>query len=547
MDYTGIDYLWDYLLTGNFPLENFFSTHSGHFLIFPRLLVLPNLILNSFDITNLFYLQWLILSLTLYFIFLLLKQTDQRLLWLLIPISCFIYSPLINSNYWAFAILQWYLPALAITIIIYLLQKKLNFKIFISSTSAAIMATFSITAGIVAWLPWIVGIPYLNFLKNKIENKWLVLWILITVVVGSIYYYFIPKLDLTISPILFSKEGYFFIANFISAAFRLKYQILMILVGTVSILISFYCVYYFSVKKVKTALPWLLFILVGISSAVVTAIGRAHLDFHYGNEPYYVPLSQFFQIGLMVLIGLLILDVNQKTILKHKNFFILILYGIIISQIILLVPSYYAGWWRGEYYYAEKLEFINCFSLTHGAECVNTHSHGNSGAFKSDLNFEMINYWLENKMNIFGEKNFNQQSKEDLKEFERIWYNDMEYFSGYGKIETINEIEITNNQTITIEKPFIIIKGWSLDHNKKNLDSIFLMIDEKPFLKYDDFQPRQEVVAILNEDIDTYAGWQISFLSNYLNDGCHTLTLAALKDNNKIIFDQKIEICKNNS
>lgn len=548
MDYTGIDYLWDYVLTGNFPLEKFFATHSGHFLIFPRLVVLPNLIFNSFDITNLYYLQWIILSFTLYFIYLLLKQTDKRLLWLLIPISGFIYSPLTNSNYWAFAILQWYLPSLGIVITVYLLQKKLNFKIFISAISSAVLATFSVIAGIVAWFPWIIGIPYLNFIKNKTENKWLLLWILGSIATGLLYYLLTPQSSLTVEPTIFFKpDGYLFIATFVSAAFRLQYHILMIIVGTISIFISFYCVYYFIfINKAKNALPWLLFILVGIFSGIITALGRAHLDFHYGNEPYYVPLSQFVQIGLIVLVGLIILDLNKRVI-KHKKLFVVILYVIIISNMILLSTSYYAGWWRGNYYYEEKTEFTNCFSLSHGSECVIQQDTKISPPFKSDLNFDLFNYWLDNKMNIFSDEKFNQQNKQALEEFQNIWYNTNEYNVGYGNIETINEVEASDKKQIIIENPFIIITGWSLDHNKKKLDSIFLIINQKPFLKYDDFQPRSDISTFIGGSADLDSGWQISFLTNYLEDGCHTLTFVGLKNNHKIIFDEEIQICKNYS
>ena len=37
---------------------------------------------------------------------------------------------------------------------------------------------------------------------------------------------------------------------------------------------------------------------------------------------------------------------------------------------VFLIPSYYAGWIKGEYYFEEKMAFVNCYSLTHGTECL---------------------------------------------------------------------------------------------------------------------------------------------------------------------------------
>ena len=47
-----------------------------------------------------------------------------------------------------------------------------------------------------------------------------------------------------------------------------------------------------------------------------------------------------------------------------------------------LIPSYYAGWMKGEYYFDEKMAYVNCYSLTHGTECLNPLPfHGMEPAF----------------------------------------------------------------------------------------------------------------------------------------------------------------------
>jgi len=155
--FNGINYLFTYVKTGVFPFGEFITPISGHIHIFPRLVALPNLLFNSFDVANLFYLHWGLESIALFLIFLLLKRTSSKFYWLLIPISAFIYSPLQDSNFWSFSIIMWLLPPVAIIGIIYLLNKNLNLKFLSAAVGLAVVSTFSITIGIVAWLVGIIG------------------------------------------------------------------------------------------------------------------------------------------------------------------------------------------------------------------------------------------------------------------------------------------------------------------------------------------------------------------------------------------------------
>jgi hypothetical protein len=96
-----------------------------------------------------------------------------------------------------------------------------------------------------------------------------------------------------------------------------------------------------------------------------------------------------------------------------------------------------------------------------------------------------------------------------------------------------------------IGKPLVIIKGWSLDENKKHLDSIYLIVNDEPFLKYDHFYPRNDVSENLGMDVALNSGWTISFLSGYLEENCQLITLVGIKDDKKIGFENEIELCKN--
>ena len=544
----GVNYVYTYVKTGIFPFDEFFGQFSAHHLIFPKLLTFPSVFFNSFDVANLYYLHWGLESIALFLIFLLLKRTNPKLYWLLIPISAFIYSPLQDSGGHLFGMIMWLLPPVSIIGVIYLLDKKPSLKLISSSICLAIVGTFSTIIGIIAWVPGIILLIKFNSASKKwIEKKWLAIWITSAVIIGLIFYLQFPK-DAT-QPnfsFLFTYDGFAFLATFISSAFRVKYHFLMILIGSSSLILGSFCVYYFTIykKNLKIALPWLLFLLVGVGGGLVTDLGRADLPLHYGNEPYYIPISHFFQIGLLVLISLIIIDIKKEPLHTQKKVLLYFLVAVIIGHMILLIPSYYAGWLRGEHYFQLKTEDANCYSLSPKLECINPN-----GIDSTINNIElqpMINYWIKNKLSIFDDASFNNKNLEHISYFEETWNKNDETNLGIGEIESINNVSITEKRTIYLNKPLIIISGWALDEEKKQLDSVFLLVDNKPFIKFDDFQPREDVLENFDMNAQIDSGWKIFFMSGYLKNDCQIISIVGFKDNKNIKLNQEIELCKNN-
>ena len=214
---------------------------------------------------------------------------------------------------------------------------------------------------------------------------------------------------------------------------------------------------------------------------------------------------------------------------------------------IFLIPSYYASWYKGDYYYEQKLSHVICYSLTHGSECLESIPTS-SGPLDPSLEREdeqmiLINFLLENKLSVFGESDFNQQNKKDLEEFENLSKYNTEINYAIGRIEKIND-NIVSEQPIIQQNHFIKIEGWILDKNKEQLDSIFLLIDDKPFLKYDDFLIREDIINNVNDISETNSGWIITFLSGYLNPGCHDISIVGISKQIKMNLEQEIIICK---
>ena len=546
MEFLPIEIVYDFMTTDIFQVQELFTpTINNHILGFTYLISFPNLYFNSFDVVNMHFLQFPIYAGVLFFIYLLIKKTDKKLVWILIPTSAFVFNPLMSSSDNFFTAWHSIVPQLAIISVIFLFNKKtVTITTFVICIILGIIATFSSLWGIVIWMAGIFSlINYKSEEKKLVEKKWLFIWIAILSIVGFVYYQLYPDSGLSqigkSSP--FSIEGLSFITTFLSAGFRLKFEVLMVLVGSASILFSIFCISYFiKLKKISSIKPWLNFLLVGISMAVVVQLGRGDLSLHLGNEPYYIYFSQFFQIGLLVLIGFLILNLRddiQKNRIKALVIFLLI---ILVTQSILLIPSYYTGWTRADHYFEKKLDFMECYSLSNDPDCL-----GSSVSLAGPDVDEFMNYFLENNFSFFSEKNFNLKNKQDMNFFKTVWSEKPATDIGLSEIESINDSLVFENETFMVEEPLVIIKGWSLDENKKQLDSIYLIVNDEPFLKYDHFYPRNDISENLGMNAALNSGWTVSFLSGYLEENCQLITLVGIKDDKKILFENEIELCKN--
>ena len=545
MEFLPITIVYDFMTTEISLVQELFTPSlNNHILGFSNLVSFPNLYFNSFDVVNMYFLEFPVYAGVLFFTYLLIKKTDRKLLWLLIPTSAFVFNPLMSSSHNFFTDWHMILPQLAVISTIFLFSKKtVTITTFVICVILGIIATFSSIWGVVIWIAGIFSlINYKLEEKKLVEKKWLVAWIAIMILVGFVYYELYPESGLSQigKTSTFSIEGLSFITTFLSAGFRLKFDVLMVLVGTASIFFSIFCISYFiKLKKISSIKPWLNFLLVGISMAVITQLGRSHLLLHEGNEPYYIYFSQFFQIGLLVLIGFLILNLRDNIRKNRVKVLVIFLIIILITQSILLIPSYYTGWTRADHYFQTKLHIMECYSLSNDPNCLK------SGILADSTINKFMNYFVENNLSFFNEKNFNLENKQDMEFFKTVWSEKPEASIGFSEIESINNSLVSENETFMVEKPLVTIKGWSLDENKKQLDSIYLIVNDEPFLKYDDFYPRNDISENLGMYTELNSGWSISFLSGYLQENCQLITLVGIKDDKKIGFVNEIEICKN--
>ena len=98
-----VDLTDEFIPVFNFLINNEFTlllTKGVHLIFFPKLISTAILYTTNFDITILYYLQWVVISISVYIFYLILNQTERRIIWTIIPISAFLYSPLTSSGYW---------------------------------------------------------------------------------------------------------------------------------------------------------------------------------------------------------------------------------------------------------------------------------------------------------------------------------------------------------------------------------------------------------------------------------------------------------------
>jgi len=525
-------------------IENLFTDTNGRAIIFPKLLVLPNYLLNNFDSTNIFYLNFVILATTLLTIFLMLRENSKKLYWTLIPISALIFSPLIDANYWNYTILIWYLPALCIVASIYFLNKKHNFKNITIVLLLSIVSTYSIPLGLVIWASGTTVMLKKYIRKSIWKQKIPIFYFSSMIFIGIIYYTGnIGTQNIISFDEFFSIQTVYVFLTFLAVPFKLKYDILMMIAGIASVSIAGFLVYYLGLvrKQFKEIFPWMLFFIVSITAAILMRIGRFDPYFE-GNLPYYSPISEYFQIGIIILVAILIYEIKRDNFLKNKKTMLFFLYSIIIIQMIFLIPSYYNGWWKGDYYYDQKTEYINCYSLHQDWSVTCEDSYNTSLDSKESYysKFIIYNYLLKNNYNIFSNPDFNKNTIKELNDFNKKIDENTNMKKIEGHISRVNNFELSEKYFLN-EDQSLIISGVISTDNIKEIEVMYLMIDGTPFAKFNDFYDSESTTG--SNQLTNEIKWTFALLKSYLPEGCKQVSFMGMKNNEPFVLNDETEIC----
>ena len=107
-----------------------------------------------------------------------------------------------------------------------------------------------------------------------------------------------------------------------------------------------------------------------------------------------------------------------------------------------------------------------------------------------------------------------------------------------GQITSINGKNVISESDFFLEEDFVKIDGWFIAKNHLNLENVFLIIDDMPFLEHN----HSQIIEIDDESIKVE--WSVFFLSGYLDHGCHTVSFAGIFENEKIMLDDEKTVCR---
>jgi len=472
------------------------------------------------------FVGWGLFSASMYLLYLILKQTDKKLIWMLIPLSAFVFNPIqYFTVLWAFVFFVYGIPFFTTILIAYFLNKKnLNKKLFFIVLIMGIIASFSNLAGVIVLISGLLPLIY----KKEIGK--LVFWISgIIFVIGSYLFVWSGKIS---GRILFSPENQ--INNFlklIALPYTVKFDILYSIVGIgVIILVTFSFIFLKKHQKLGILMPWIQMAFVGFFVAGIITLGRG------ATTHYYSTLTDLFSLSLIGFVGLS-LFYWKDSIQKNKNLIKIIFILALIVPLTLLIPSYYLGWKLADDFNVYETKRNSCFSLNPDNEICNSDYYNLSEPSGYER-LQIMNELLKQKKWIFLGDSLNKQVSDDQKFYEERLKKINNTELGFGKIETINGI--MNSNTIIIDEPLIEISGWILDENKSPVDYMYIFSNDKPLTKISQFR---EIQVDTNQ---IYSEWKTYFLVEYLEEECNNISIMGFVEDKKIIVNDKVTLCKNN-
>tara|TARA_B100001179_G_scaffold136186_1_gene97907 strand:+ start:669 stop:2498 length:1830 start_codon:yes stop_codon:yes gene_type:complete len=545
--------------------KDFYDPHFSHVPLFIRLVTVPLLLTFSFTAMPIFYLNWVFVCIAIIFIYYLLKQTNEKSTWLLIPISMLVFSPLQESTFTFSQVgLQQTLPFLSFILIIFLLNtKKLNFF----RISLALFFVGIVMFSAQAFVAFIIGpIMLLSLIKqDKNRNKWLAIWIfgnlclsilLITVMMedGCITGHTedlvcVPNIvEGNFSELFSSEKIYAFFFSLGSSVFRVKFNEAYIIIGAV-IVISFlvsllYTLY--NKKKLSSLIPWCQYGLIGLIFISLVTIGRFHL---WGGESihielHYLRLESFLHIGLLILTNEIFTYWKNKISKNKKKLLNIILIIFITSIILMLIPSYTIGWKNAEASSDWKNDVLSgCLLLPAKTTHFDSFEYCSKSFIpkgivtysdRQDYAPEIWNFFLKNNYNVFSNEKFNEGNSKDLIKFTKKWNSSKNTFAFNGTIEKINSENIIEDKIFQLDNFQVAIQGSIKNVDFDQIDYFYLFLNDQPFAKIVDIKNSQNNLIL----------WHIVFLSGYIPDGCHEFSLGFIEGNSKFISLDQIKFCK---
>ena len=544
-----IPFVKTFLDGGTWWKDSHFLQHYDHRLIIPSLILLASVALSDWNITYQMYLGWSFILVSLVVIYALLKKTDSRLTWLMIPIAAIMFNAgQYGAFLWGLASIIFFLTSVTVFLIVYFINKINNNKTaLIFSILFAIVASFTQFYGLLVWVMGIFGLLYLD----KMKKTSFLVWVSSGIVVISLYYtnYVSNSWKGIQFSTLFTYDGLEYVLLFLSNGLVTHLRQLMplqIMISIGMILLIIGTPIYFKFKKLETKkiMPWIQLGLFGLFAAVVTELGRFGVVGPVASR--YMAIAAIPQIAVVVIGTIVFLHLYDHLTNSRKKLFVKIFFSILILIMILgISSSYYSGWKNGyDWLHQNALSYKCLRNPDFDLKCRDI--------FSTETQYNNLKILRELQLSTFADKiTLDTDSKDPLLK-DSNWKNIAYDGEGYGSIDYIDS-KLTNFKPLTPQiyvnratSP-IDIGGWGTFAKKDiDVDSVYVFVDNQINTKaYYGYLHQDYTIYGEKTKPSFFSGWGGVININKLSDGCHDISIRITHDKKYYEIATDSQICIN--
>lgn len=518
--------------SGELSFSDIWAQHNEHRIFFPRSIMLTLAYLTDWNIIYELYTNLVIAALTLFFLFILLRQTFSNhncaaAKGLFIISSFLIFSPIQWENWsWGWQV-QIFLCVLGAVAAVWSINRwPGQLKGVLGGIGAAVLASYSFNNGLLTWI--VIGI----LLLMQGDRKWrhIVLWTAALAVTIAFYYYGYTKPAQHPSPLFFLNHPYDFIRYvlaYLGAPLGFGKKDISISIGLLFMIVL--CTTAIRIcrshkEEFNRLLPWLAIASYAILSAVVTGIGRVGFGVGQALSSRYTTISTLFIISVLVIV--VIWANNYIRIYKQLP----TKWVVIITSIsTLLVLSYILSFSKGKEEFAQRKAHLEkaaaCF------ENVDVVTDEFLRVLYPNTAIVRERIKMLSKMGLLKKKGVEWQKIKRVK-------------GGLMCIDLINsQLYSPLQQKVIIDSikdKSLTINGWAVDDvNKNSGDRVYIVFryNSEEIIVPTVRQSRPDVAKHFGEDRYMQSGWIANLSLDNFKKGCYTFSIRILRGNKKEYFE----------
>lgn len=525
-----------YVTGGEFWTDPRLWEYHGSRIILPQLINLADAYLFSWSLVFQMYVGWAFLAGSLILIYLLIRRYgDGRLEYLLIPTAAILFSP---HQYpmllWAHSSVTWTMTLFGFVSCVYCLARVSDSRMWlVLAIISGVAITFSIATGVAVWL---IGLVSLVPLAGRGWNHMtpLLIWIASAVVVLTVFThgYFDDRLfgvEGGESSLLSGYRALEYILSIISSGilydtmFHVAFGSIMVSVTAVTF------VYLYKRGVSYKMIPFVQLFLFGVSSAVITNIGRPDND----------PLSSFYVIrGSPAEIAFLVMLAAACMALTGRRRSRAV---IILSVILVIIFSFgLAAAYNAAYPEAQKSHQFYIDNIPCVTDMSNIQSHTilcpilRDMKHNTDLRMtDHIPLMSKAELGLYGIYDLHPRSDKLLNHED---WND--YHSGADIKGSISRplwnVHHPDGLVFDPESPqYVSLSGWSLLENGQKPDAVYVFVGDNIIRKATYGISRSNADSAQQTNSGWYAIVDISTLRGGSPDGktCHDVMVRVLDGN----------------